>query len=120
MENISLHLKHQRKDTVNQPDTEVCQVGTVVRSYNILSDELGESARQIQRYIRLTLLIPELLEMVDNSEIKNKEIPVIALTPAVELSYLKKEEQKILAKKVNMILMIILHCITKWLIYDQK
>lgn len=94
-------LKHQRKDTVNQPDTEVCQVGTVVRSDNILSDELGESARQIQRYIRLTYLIPELLEMVDNSEIKNKEIPAIALTPAVELSYLKKEEQKILAEYID-------------------
>ena len=86
---------------MNQPDTEVCQVGTVVRSDNILSDELGESARQIQRYIRLTHLIPELLEMVDNSEIKNKEIPAIALTPAVELSYLNKEEQKILAEYID-------------------
>lgn len=94
-------LKHQRKDIVNQPDTEVCQVGTVVRSDNILSDELGESARQIQRYIRLTYLIPELLEMVDNSEIKNKEIPSIALTPAVELSYLKKDEQKQLAEYID-------------------
>ena len=94
-------LKHQRKDTVNQPDTEVCQVGTVVRSDNILADELGESARQIQRYIRLTYLIPDLLEMVDNSEIKNKELPSIALTPAVELSYLKESEQKILAEYID-------------------
>ncbi len=94
-------LKNQRKDTVNQHDTEVCQVGTVVRSDNILSDELGESARQIQRYIRLTYLIPELLEMVDNSEIKNKELPSIALTPAVELSYLKKDEQKILVEYID-------------------
>ena len=94
-------LKHQRTGNVNQHDTEVCQVGTVVRSDNILSDELGESARQIQRYIRLTYLIPDLLEMVDNSEIKNKELPSIALTPAVELSYLKEQEQKILAKYID-------------------
>ena len=94
-------LKHQRKGNVNQHDTEVCHVGTAVRSDNILSDELGESARQIQRYIRLTYLIPDLLEMVDNSEIKNKELPSIALTPAVELSYLKEQEQKILAEYID-------------------
>ena len=46
----------------------------------------GESGRQVQRYIRLTELIPEILTMVDNSK--------IALTPAVELSYLTKQEQR--------------------------
>ena len=46
----------------------------------------GESGRQVQRYIRLTELIPEILQMVDNGK--------IALTPAVELSYLKKSEQR--------------------------
>ena len=46
----------------------------------------GESGRQVQRYIRLTELIPEILAMVDNGK--------IALTPAVELSYLTRQEQK--------------------------
>ena len=92
-------LKNQRKENVNQHDTKVCQVGTVIRSDNILSDELGESARQIQRYIRLTNLIPELLQMVDNSELK--ESPSIAITPAVELSYLKNSEQKQLADYIE-------------------
>ena len=49
-----------------------------------ISDE--ESGRQVQRYIRLTELIPEILAMVDNGK--------IALTPAVELSYLRKQEQR--------------------------
>ena len=46
----------------------------------------GESGRQVQRYIRLTELLPEILTMVDNGK--------IALTPAVELSYLRKQEQQ--------------------------
>ena len=46
----------------------------------------GESGRQVQRYIRLTELIPEILTMVDDGR--------IALTPAVELSYLRKQEQR--------------------------
>lgn len=92
-------LKHQRKGTANQLDTDVRQVGAVVRSDEILSEESGDSARQIQRYVRLTNLIPELLKMVDNSELK--ESPSIALTPAVELSYLKKEEQKSLAEYIS-------------------
>ncbi len=92
-------LKHQRKLDMFQPDTDVCQVGTVVRSDSILSEETGDSARQIQRYIRLTYLIPELLQMVDNSEIKQS--PSIALTPAVELSYLNKNEQSLLAEYIE-------------------
>ena len=92
-------LKHQRKTPANQHDTEVRQVGAVVRSDDILGEEHGDSGRQVQRYIRLTNLIPELLQMVDNSELK--ESPSIALTPAVELSYLKVDEQKLLADFIN-------------------
>ena len=77
----------------------MCQVGTVVRSDSILSEETGDSARQIQRYIRLTYLIPELLQMVDNSELK--ESPSIAFTPAVEISYLTKEEQEMLVEYIQ-------------------
>lgn len=94
-------LKHQRKYTANQLDPVVRQVGAVIRSDTILGEEHGDSGRQVQRYIRLTYLIPELLNMVDNSEIKDKDLPSIALTPAVELSYLKEEEQKLLVKYIN-------------------
>ena len=92
-------LKHQRKTPANQHDTEVRQVGAVVRSDDILGEEHGGSGRQVQRFIRLTYLIPELLNMVDNSELK--ESPSIALTPAVELSYLKPDEQKLLVEFIN-------------------
>lgn len=61
--------------------------GPVVQNFSRdeLGIETGESGRQISRYIRLTNLIPELLELVDNRK--------IALRPAVEVSYLTKEEQ---------------------------
>ena len=61
------------------------QVGTQKRSDQLLADQVGQSRNQIQRYIRLTELIPELLNMVDEKK--------IALNPAYELSFLKKEEQ---------------------------
>lgn len=76
-----------------------CPVGANLigtRSDELLAENSPDSARQIQRYIRLTYLIPELLEMVDNSVTKDKELMQIALRPAVELSYLPKEEQRIL------------------------
>ena len=63
-----------------------CQVGTKLRSDEVIGEATGESARQVQRYIRLTELIPEILQMVDEGR--------IALTPAVELSYLNEWEQK--------------------------
>lgn len=58
-----------------------------------LADGSPDSSRQIHRYIRLTNLIPEILELVDNSVLKDPETLQIALRPAVELSYLRKEEQ---------------------------
>ena len=62
-----------------------CQVGTKLRTDEVIADAAGESARQVQRYIRLTNLIPGILEKVDEGK--------IALTPAVELSYLTETEQ---------------------------
>jgi len=62
------------------------QVGTHLRSDEQLANEVGESRNQIQRYIRLTNLIPEVLQMVDDNK--------IALNPAVELSYLSNEQQR--------------------------
>ena len=63
-----------------------CQVGTKLRTDEVIGSNAGESARQVQRYIRLTNLIPEILHMVDEGR--------IALTPAVELSYLNEQEQR--------------------------
>ena len=90
-------MKHQ--GTSLPQDTTLRPVGTKLRSDHVLADEVGDSARQIQRYIRLTNLIPKLLNMVDNAELK--EIPAIALRPAVELSFLSKEEQKMLAEYIE-------------------
>lgn len=59
-----------------------------------ISEKGGDSQPQIYRYIRLTALIPELLELVDNSVLKEKEKLQIALRPAVELSYLTEQEQR--------------------------
>ena len=62
-------------------------------SRQILAEQSGESHEQIRKYIRLTHLIPEILELVDNSILKDQEMLQIAMRPAVELSYLRKEEQ---------------------------
>ena len=62
-------------------------------SASIVGKEGGDSQTQVRRYIRLTHLIPEILELVDNSVLKDQEMLQIAMRPAVELSYLRKEEQ---------------------------
>ena len=64
------------------------------KSVEIVAEQAGSSRNQIQRYIRLTELIPELLSMVDEKK--------IAFNPAVELSYLKKEEQTDLIEAMEM------------------
>lgn len=79
-----LALSHQGK----RNDLTSCQVGTKFRSDIFLAEKSDDSARQIQRYIRLTELIPDLLEKVDQK--------IIAFNPAVEISYLKENEQYIL------------------------
>ena len=72
--------------TSGRPSKEnVSQIGTQKRSDQIMAEELGESRNQIQRFIRLTNLIPELLDMVDEKK--------IAFNPAVELSYLDESQQ---------------------------
>ena len=63
------------------------------KSRDVLADQTGESHEHIRKYVRLTLLIPTILDLVDNSVLKEKEMLQIALRPAVELSYLRKEEQ---------------------------
>lgn len=75
------------KRTSGRPSKEnVSQIGTQKRSDQIMAEELGESRNQIQRFIRLTNLIPELLDLVDEKK--------IAFNPAVELSYLDEAQQR--------------------------
>lgn len=81
-------IKHQGKTS--------CHNGTKLRSDEILSQKSNDSARQIQRYIRLTYLIKELLDIVDNTvKLKDKHKLTMGLLPAVELSYLLKQEQQV-------------------------
>lgn len=68
-------------------------VGPKLRSNKELSEQSPDSVTQIKRYIRLTNLIPELLDMVDNSVLKEGGKLQMALRPAVELSYLPEAEQ---------------------------
>ena len=82
-------LNRQGKRT----DLTFSQVGKKLNSYEEAAKESGDSRNQIHRYIRLTHLIPELLQMVDEKR--------IALTPAVELSYLQPEEQKMLLSEIE-------------------
>ena len=65
----------------------------VGKSRELLATNSPDSNTQIQRYVRLTHLIPEILELADNSVLKDPDMLQIALRPAVELSYLRKEEQ---------------------------
>ena len=80
------------RPSVNSGPADQNLKGTVSRDN--LAQEVGESAKQIQRYIRLTELIPQLLEMVDDNK--------IALRPAVEISYLPKTLQKELLDNIEM------------------
>lgn len=64
-----------------------------MKSRDILAEQTGESHEQVRKFIRLTELIPEILDLVDNSALKEKDKLQIALRPAVELSYLTEQEQ---------------------------
>lgn len=75
-------------------DLTLSPVATKLDTAAILGQQSGESRDQVFRYIRLTHLIPDILDLVDNSVLKEKDILQIALRPAVELSYLTEEEQQ--------------------------
>ena len=77
-------LKHQGASS---------QVGTKLRSDEMIAQQTGDSRNQVQRYVRLTNLIPGILQMVDEGK--------IALTPAVELSYLTETEQADLLETIE-------------------
>lgn len=81
-------IKHQgKREDTSRPLVEKLEK---LLSADIVGKEVGESARTIQRYVRLTELIPEMLELAD------KEIGGIALRPAVEISYMSRKNQKLL------------------------
>ena len=84
------------KEAENLPEENCDQVGHNFdrkRSVEIVADEAGESKSQVQRYIRLTELSPELQQMVDEKK--------IGMTPAVEISYLKPKEQQMLLTAID-------------------
>ena len=84
------------KRTSGRPSKEnVSQIGTQKRSDQIMAEELGESRNQIQRFIRLTNLIPELLDLVDEKK--------ISFNPAVELSYLDEAQQRDFLQAIKML-----------------
>ena len=74
-------------------DLTSCQLGTKFRADSELAESAGESARNVQRFIRLTNLVPELLDMVDEKK--------IAFNPAVELSYLDEAQQRDFLEAMN-------------------
>ena len=75
----AMNRQGQRSDLTSSP------MGTKLRSDAELAEKVGESRNQIQRFIRLTELVPEILQMVDDRQ--------IAFRPAVEISYLSEEQQ---------------------------
>ena len=86
-------MKHQgKKIDIDEEETSTPVVAKL-RTDEILGEEVGESRENIRRYIRLTELIPELLEEVDNKR--------IAFRPAVELSYLSDENQYVVLNKLE-------------------
>ena len=82
-------LRHQGERT----DLTSRQVGDKLKAAGKVGEDVGESARQVQRYIRLTELIPPLLDMVDERR--------IAFNPAYELSFLTKDEQQLLLNAMD-------------------
>lgn len=88
-------LKEQgkRNDLTSSP------LATKLDTATLVGKEQGESRDQVYRYIKLNDLIPKLLDMVDNSVLKEK--PAMALRPAVEISYLSKDEQEMLFNSIE-------------------
>lgn len=81
-------IKHQGKSTSDPKGPKL--------SSELVGKEFGDSSTNVKRYIRLTYLIPEILQLVDDTVLKDKRSALtMGLKPAVELSYLTKEEQKL-------------------------
>ena len=81
-------------DAIKHQGVTSAQVGQKLLSVEKVAEDAGESRNQVKRYIRLTYLIPELLEMVDENK--------IAFNPAVEISYLEQSEQRVLLNAMEL------------------
>lgn len=86
-------IRRQQGERTDLTSATVLQKFEGKTSREILAEQSGESHEQIRKYIRLTNLIPEILDMVDNSVLKEAGKLQMALRPAVELSYLPEAEQ---------------------------
>lgn len=82
-------IKHQGKRSVSTSS----QVGMKFQTLDIVGQESGDSRNQVHRYIRLTCLVPSILQMVDEGR--------IAFNPAVEISYLTEEDQRLLKDEMD-------------------
>lgn len=94
---LAYKMKIDAMERIKGRPKNVCQVGTDYlgkRTTEIVGDESGDSPRQVARFVRLTNLIPEIMDMVDQKQ--------IAFNPAVELSYLKPEEQQDFLEAIDM------------------
>ena len=91
----AMNRQGKRSDITSSP------LGTKFRSDEELAQTTGDSRNQIHRYIRLNELIPQILDMVDNSVIREKDKLQIAMRPAVELSYIPKKQQKLLLEAMT-------------------
>ena len=83
-----------KRDALNHQGITSPQVGEKLLTVETIGAESGDSKNQVLRYIRLTYLIPELLEMVDENK--------IAFNPAVEISYLERSEQQVLLDAMDL------------------
>lgn len=88
-----MRLEAMKRQAGRPPKENSSPVGTHLRSDAELAEKVGESRNQIQRYIRLTELVPEILQMVDDRQ--------IAFRPAVEISYLSEEQQYTLLEAMS-------------------
>ena len=88
-----MRLEAMKRQAGRPPKENSSPVGTHLRSDAELAEKVGESRNQIQRYIRLTELVPEILQMVDERQ--------IAFRPAVEISYLSEEQQYTLLEAIE-------------------
>lgn len=83
-----------KSGTEEQAESTSCRTGTKYRADEEIARQTGESARTVQRFIRLNNLIPELLALVDERK--------MAFNPAVEISYMKPEEQQVVYEAMNL------------------
>ena len=88
-----MRLEAMKRQAGRPPKENSSPMGTHLRSDAELAEKVGESRNQIQRYIRLTELVPEILQMVDDRQ--------IAFRPAVEISYLSEEQQYTLLEAMS-------------------